>query len=71
MSDDIQLPLSDLTDRELLVLAVSKLNQMTNHEPRLQALEGWVKYAKGAWAVLAIVVFFVAGLFGIHLKSGH
>ena len=47
-----------------------KIDCIPDHSERIQALEGWVKYAKGAWAVLVLIITLVAGALGIHLKNG-
>ena len=72
MSDEpSHIELEAKTDRELLLLAVTALNSMKDHGVRIRALEDWATFAKGAWAVLGLVVTGLASLLGIHLKNGH
>lgn len=71
MSDEPSLiELSTKSDRELLLVAVHTLNGMKDHGKRIRSLENWVTFAKGAWAVLVLIITAVAGALGIHLKSG-
>lgn len=60
-----KIELRDLSDRDLLVLAVQKINSMCvlceKHNGRLRELETWRWYFSGAIAVVA----FVIGVFGV------
>ena len=70
MSDDTEIDLGKLSDREILILLAQGQKVMTgrlnDHGSRLRALETFRNWASGAGAVgLA-----VAGLLKINLKAG-
>lgn len=63
MSD--QIPLHDLTDRELLVLTAQKVNDIAaDHEKRIRWLERLAYGLIGAWV-------FLTSWLGTHIWSNH
>lgn len=60
MSDTNEIKLHDLSDRELLILAVESVNRLTRQvqqqNGRVTQLELWRANAKGALMVLTILV---------------
>jgi hypothetical protein len=54
VSDEPQIPLHDLSDREILVLTAQKVNTIaSDHEKRIRWLERLAYGLMGAWGFLA------------------
>jgi hypothetical protein len=46
-----------------------KISVLPEHTTRIDKLEGWISWAKGAWAVLGTIIMLIGAALAKHLWS--